>query len=252
MCHRGWVSVSFAAAFVFLVCASASASTVSFSQKNSSGLSIGVHADLNADGREDFAYPAENGVAFDVQLSTGDGAYAAPVSYTLPNGQSVVDLTVADFNSDGKADLIIFGTSGGSQYTTYLYLNNGTGTYTLNKSYAIPNNGGGSEAGMVAADFNHDGRMDFAWEQYPYVYVWLGNGVGGFTPGPGTQVQLAGQLMIGDFDGDGRGDIAVGDFTNYQYVEVLYGDGTGAFPAFKIVDLPQGSHSVWKDRKSVV
>lgn len=238
-----WASVSPVVILVSLLPVSLHASSVSFSQKVSAGTSFGVHADLNGDGREDFVYPAENGAGFNVQLSTGDGTYAPPANYTLPSGLTVSDLTVADFNGDGKADVLAFGTAGSSQYTIYLYLNNGSGAFTLGKSYTPPVINS-LEAGVVAADFNHDGHMDFAWVQYPYVNVWLGDGNGGFTTGPSTQIQNAGPLMLGDFDGDAHADLAIADNVNYQTVQILYGDGTGAFPDTKTIDLPQGSHSL--------
>jgi hypothetical protein len=49
--------------------------------------SLYYHADLNNDGREDivFAYYPEMGVngSFAVELSNGDGTYAAPVNYQI-------------------------------------------------------------------------------------------------------------------------------------------------------------------------
>ena len=218
------------------------ASSVGFSAQTSPGSSNGAHADLNNDGREDFVAPG--GAGFTVQLSTGDGVYAAPVNYPLPAGAQPQLLAVADFNGDGQADVFILGTQQGStQNTAYVYLNNGSGTFTLAGQYPTPAINSGV-AGLVAGDFNHDGRMDVAWVQYPYVITWLGLGNGTFTAGPRTQIQYAGPLMMGDFDGDGHADLAVGDYTNYQNVQVLYGDGTGAFPDFRVVKLPQGYHSL--------
>lgn len=202
-----------------------------------------THADLNNDGREDFVYPAFNGTAIQVQLSTGDGTYAAPVSYTLPGSASVQLITIADFNGDGKADLFVIGASGGTQYTAFVYFNNGSGTFTLASQFSTPSLNS-SVSGLVAADFNHDGRMDVAFSQYPYVFVFFGDGKGQFTAGPQTQVQYDGALMLGDFDGDGHADLAVSDFTNYQNVQILYGDGTGAFPDTKFIHLPQGYHTL--------
>src|SRR5580698_8188371 len=51
-----------------------------------------IRADLNNDGREDFISGNDGSFnsgctgSFAVTLSTGDGAYAAPVCYTIPSG----------------------------------------------------------------------------------------------------------------------------------------------------------------------
>lgn len=233
----------FCAAALGVISSAIAFASVSFTQKTSAGAASPTHADLNNDGREDFVYPAPNGAAFQVQLSSGDGTYAAPVSYTLPGGATVELITIADFNGDGQADLFVLGTPGGAQNTAFVYINDGSGAFTLGGQFATPAINSGV-AGLVAADFNHDGRMDIAWVQYPYVIVWLGDGKGQFTAGPQTQVQYTGTLMLGDFDGDGHADLAIADFTNYQNVQILYGDGTGAFPDTKFIQLPQGYHSL--------
>src|SRR5215469_436244 len=103
------------AAVLGVLSSSLAFASVSFTQKTSGGAASLTHADLNNDGREDFVYPAPNGTAFRVQLSDGDGTYAAPVSYALPGNATVELITIADFNGDGKADLFVLGTPGGTQ-----------------------------------------------------------------------------------------------------------------------------------------
>lgn len=69
-------------------------------------------------------------------------------------------------------------------------------------------------------------------------------GSGSFVSGPSRQTQVGGYLMLGDFDGDGRADLAVGDLTNYNAVQVLYGDGTGHFPTASLLQT-SGGHSLF-------
>jgi hypothetical protein len=57
-------------------------------------------ADFNNDGREDLVstvFPVQTGGVgeFNVRLSTGDGTYAAPKLYTLPNGGGLSGVTAA-------------------------------------------------------------------------------------------------------------------------------------------------------------
>jgi hypothetical protein len=83
-------------------------------------------ADFNNDGREDlvsniFAVQTSGVGVFDVRLSTGDGTYAAPTQYTLPNGASFSNMTVGDFNNDGSADLAVSATNGTHGNVVFLY-----------------------------------------------------------------------------------------------------------------------------------
>ena len=89
---------------------------------------------------------------------------------------------------------------------------------------------------LATADVNHDGKIDLLfWGGDNNLWVWFGNGNGTFTVGPGTPMAIGGDLLVGDFDGDGKADI-LGEYgdeggTDYQ---VFYGDGTGHFQASKV------------------
>jgi hypothetical protein len=214
----------------------------SFSEHTSSGKATYLHADLNNDGREDFVYTlGQTTGGFAVVLSTGDGTYAAPVNYTLSYGESAFAIGIGDFNSDGKADLAVFGTGTDSeQHDLFLYLNNGDGSFTEKKSFPVDT----EVTDVVVGDFNHDRIMDLAFITQAGLTVWFGDGDSGFTPGPTTPVTKSGPMMLGDFDGDGFADIAIGDLINYDTVHVLFGDGTGAFPAETTINVP-GGHSLF-------
>jgi len=132
-------------------------------------------------------------------------------------------VAVADFTSDGIADVISGDTSG----DIHLFEGQGDGTFvdmgivinmTFNDAYAL-----------AAADFDGDGRQDFALGTTSgtavadgVVLVYLGNGNGTFqsTPGPsssqlGLVVGDAGTdafaLASADVDGDGDADLVAGE-----------------------------------------
>jgi hypothetical protein len=201
---------------------------VSFSKSDVPNYSL-YHADFNSDGREDFiltAYASANCPSSDfaLVLSTGDGAYAPPVCYALPSG-SADYIAIGDFNNDGSPDLIV----GNGTKTIYEYLGSPSGTLHLHATLVAAV----EVEGIVAADVNHDGKIDLLFVGSDYnLHVWFGKGDGTFTPGPDTPMAVPGGLSIGDFDGDGNADVvsqANGEGGNA--IQVFYGDGKGHFTA---------------------
>jgi hypothetical protein len=211
------------------------AATVSFSQKTVTFPDgdfpyVTATADFNNDGREDlvsnvFAVQTGGVGEFNVRLSTGDGTYAAPKPYTLPNGAIFSNMTVGNFNNDGSADLAVSGTNGPQGNVVFLYVNDGKGNLTLHGTISTPD-----ASSTAAGDFNHDRLMDLAYVADGGLHILFGDGKGGFMQGPVTPVNYDGEpLLVGDYDGDGMADIAWGDFVNFTTATVLYGDNTGHF-----------------------
>ena len=189
-------------------------------------------ADLNGDGRDDFVTsgwcPNGPNGTFSVRLSTGDGAYGPPTCYTIPTAPLVpTSFTAGDFFGNGHIDIAAID----EQDNLSIWKNAaGDGTLTLASSM--------TQSGGVAADVNHDGKVDLVHElpnpnggTTMQEQVLFGNGDGTFTPGPTTTftMQVEGGVQgIGDFDGDGNIDLLAGD-GNGEESEILYGDGTGKF-----------------------
>jgi hypothetical protein len=85
----------------------------------------------------------------------------------------------------------------------------------------------------AVADFNGDGKLDLAVSNYGSnnITVLLGNGLGGFTPAPGSPFAVGAVpdgLVTGDFNRDGKPDLAVANESD-DNVTVLLGDGAGGF-----------------------
>jgi hypothetical protein len=94
-------------------------------------------------------------------------------------------------------------------------------------SYAV----GATPYDMVSGDFNNDGRPDLAVATSAYpsalVSVLLGNADGTFQPAVASAAgSTPGPLAVGDFDGDGKLDLATAD--NFS-VRLLRGNGDGTF-----------------------
>jgi hypothetical protein len=114
--------------------------------------------DLNGDGIADLAVSNQNdgypnpGIVT-VLLGNGDGTFKA--GPTLQSGSIPYTVAVADFNGDGKADLVT-GNAGNNDAS--IFLGNGDGTFTAPLSPPIGNNPIGAGVG----DFNGDGLPDLA------------------------------------------------------------------------------------------
>jgi hypothetical protein len=86
---------------------------------------------------------------------------------------------------------------------------------------------------VAVADFNHDGNLDIATANSTTydVTVLLGDGANGFSPAPGSPFGVGANpesVAVGDFNGDGKPDLAVANWGNNN-VSVLLGAGNGAF-----------------------
>jgi hypothetical protein len=115
---------------------------------------------------------------------------------------------VADFNGDGKLDLVVttrFQFNG----TVGVLLGNGDGTFQAARNFAA----GDFPGSLTVADFNGDGKPDLAAVEVNggTANILLGNGDGSFQP-PETFASggaFAFSLAVGDFNGDGKPDLAL-------------------------------------------
>ncbi|HZL37246.1 MAG TPA: FG-GAP-like repeat-containing protein, partial [Tepidisphaeraceae bacterium] len=184
--------------------------------------------DFNADGRADLAVANDNSGNVSVLLGNGDGTFQAAVNYAAGSGPA--SIAVGDFNGDGKIDLAV---ANANSDNVSVLLGNGDGTFQAASNYAA----GISPVSVTVGDFNGDGKPDLAVALADYysnnVSVLLGNGNGTFQPTvnytAGTRPQ---SVTVGDFNGDGKPDLAVADsFSFGSGVDVLLGNGNGTFQA---------------------
>jgi hypothetical protein len=95
-----------------------------------------------------------------------------------------------------------------------------------------------SSTTIACADFNNDGKLDLVVAHYGFgeIYMLPGNGLGGFgtstiaynSSGPGSSVKY---MVSGDFNIDGKADLAITDGSSSGIIKILYGNGAGGFPS---------------------
>ncbi len=190
------------------------------------GSSVAV-GDFNGDGRMDVAVagPGSSTLTYSVMLGNGDGTFQAPKS-GYSNRYPLL-MAAADLNGDGKLDLLIASQNGGDGVD--VHLGNGDGTFGSGVTYATCFAGG-----FVTGDFNGDGKTDAAVACNDLgpggIDVLIGKGDGTFQPEVTYNAAdyYHWTLAMGDFNGDGRPDLAEGGFGG---ISVFLGNGNGTFQA---------------------
>jgi hypothetical protein len=120
-------------------------------------------------------------------------------------------VAVGDFNGDGKPDLAIANIHVPNGTVTVL-LGDGRGGFTAAPGSPFP--AGSWPTSVAVGNFNGDGKPDLAIANYDSntVTVLLGDGKGGFTEAPGSPFPAGRNpesVAVGDFNGDGKPDLAI-------------------------------------------
>jgi hypothetical protein len=157
-------------------------------------------------------------VAIPLLLSSSSYAQSANPFFVPPSYPGTGQAVTADFNGDGKPDLIF---ADGT-----VLLGKGDGTFTVGTPLGLAGLNSGTP--IATADFNGDGKPDLmvASTSVNISSVLLGNGDGTFQAPINTAIPApTGALLVGDLNGDGKPDVLTGSGLSYL------GKGNGAFLA---------------------
>jgi len=182
---------------------------------------------------EDLAVVNQSAGTVAILMGNGDGTFQVGNSYTA--GVNPRMAVIADLNLDGNADLAVVDSGAGpGTGGVSVLLGNGDGTFQMAKFYAA----GTTPVSLALGYFNNDAAYDLAVANVGSddISVLLGKGDGSFQTAvsyhldePGLSVSPT-SVAAGDFDGNGKTDLAVATPSVNGYV-ILPGQGDGTFGA---------------------
>lgn len=184
-------------------------------------------SDFNGDTKVDIVVGNETGRSLSVLLGDGAGAFSNASGSPISVAGQVAGLTVADFNSDSKSDLVI-GMTGGINGENGYFLLIGNGSAGFSAATQVSPSSIGQAP--TAADVNGDNKSDLIVASSTGLSVFIGNGIGGFSNQTSLTLEADGGLSaiaVSDLDNDTKPDIAVASAA--VGVNFFKGDGVGGF-----------------------
>jgi hypothetical protein len=219
-------------------------------QGNSEAMSVAV-GDFKGDGRPSIVTPDVDTDTATIYPNDGQGGFGSPQgiyacltskgTYECPYiGIAFGDgYTFADLNGDGKPDIFELGPNGLYDYSSLVFLNDGSGHFgpslrsDFNSSLQLSQLGD-----YKLGDFRKTGHLDLvaigmgsAYSTSQEVLVFQpGNGDGTFGNATVTPVSGANGLMAtGDFNGDGKLDFVTVNGAESHILTTFLGNGDGTF-----------------------
>ncbi|MBI5042572.1 MAG: VCBS repeat-containing protein [Nitrospirae bacterium] len=194
--------------------------------------------DWNEDGKKDIITGSDSGQVY-VYLNSGTNSqpvFDKPVKIPGVEVQRLSDPYIADYNSDGKKDVIVGQASG----EVSVFINMGTNQSPLFAAEIKLNDGSldvGQYSSVSMVDWNADGKKDLlVGNSRGNVYVFFNIGDNSqprfSDEGMKTQISVSGYATpyVADWNGDGKFDVICGSSDGKVYIFINEGDSKN--PAF--------------------
>lgn len=185
-------------------------------------------ADFNNDNLLDIVLAGIGASSLYIYYGNGDGTFGQRNELFVRDYNSLVDMSVADFNNDSYFDIAI---AYRSSYIVSVFFGNGNETFVEKIMLATEQQN--SPVSIIVHDFNGDDFADIAIIDsiYRNARVFLGHGNGSFnmeeTSFTGGRVSAM-YIAIGDFNEDIKEDIVV-SYQSATAIAVMFGYGNGTF-----------------------
>ena len=178
---------------------------------NSYPVSVAV-GDFNNDNRLDIVVANYGAGNINIFYGYADGTFSNIITYSTGSNSVPSSVVVADFNNDGRRDIIV---ANAGTDNIGMFFGNGNGTFSNQTTFST---GSGSSPYWIAVgDFNNDNQLDIAVANYGSnnLGVLLGCVNGTFfsqlTYSTGNDSQPY-SVAVGDFNNDSRLDIIVANY----------------------------------------
>jgi len=166
-------------------------------------------ADFNRDGDPDLLISGMNSTQASVIVLNGNGSlgFDAPFPHSTTATGEVDGMVIGDFNADGRPDVV---TANRTAQSASIFLGS---PFSGNLSAATTTPIANGVLSVRAADTNNDGKLDlvFGKDTVNATYVLKGNGAGTFTASPDLTGPRGSQVVIEDFNLDGKKDLVAID-----------------------------------------
>ena len=181
--------------------------------------------DLNGDGKDDLlqVHPFATPSTVDVYLSNGDGTFGTPTNLPL-SAFSLNGGVLTDVNGDGKLDLLMVDSE--THAVVSYALGNGDGTFQV--PLILASLGGPSPSDLFFADFNGDGKMDFAGLGDGQITVYLSSGSTYASVNLAQSNYKPCNSIAADLTGDSRPEIISAN-CNDDSITIYVNNGDGSF-----------------------
>jgi peroxiredoxin len=168
--------------------------------------------DVNNDGKADLITPNLTGAAVMVMLGDGNAGFKPEPGAPFALGPRPGYVVVADFNDDGKTDLVA---THDDDPLVAVLLGDGMGGF--NPAPGSPLRPPNPVWGVAVADLNGDGKKDLAMgAQLDHgVTIMLGDGKGGFVTGANAPMpagKRANYVATADLNRDGKPDVVASSY----------------------------------------
>jgi hypothetical protein len=187
-------------------------------------------------GMDDLAVANTGSNNVSILMATGGGKFQSAGNYAA--GAAPAAIAAGDLNGDGRVDLV---TSNWGSSDISVLIGKGNGSF---EESSVANAVGSSPTSQATGDFTGNGNLGVAIlnSVSDNITILPGNGDGTFEQSLTVALPAGGApsaIVAGDFNGDGRTDLAVAD-PGLNEIDILLGNGNGTFDLASTIADPGG------------